>query len=334
MTSRGGVAAKQAALYGGIDLGGTKIQAVVAGARGRVAGDARVATPTNGLPGVVTAMAQALGQAAAAAGCSTAQLAGVGVGAPGPVDADAGLLLSAGNLPSWDGPFPLADALAERVGAPVRLGNDVQAAVEAENRMGAGRPHRSWLAVWWGTGVGGGLVLDGRSWVGRGAAGELGHVVVRAGGARCPCGRRGCLEAYAGRGPMEERARRAAARGEKTRLFRIMERQGRARLSSGVWAEALEAGDPLAVTLVERALGALGAAIGSVVNLLDLEAVVIGGGLGSRLGQPYAERVADAMLPHLIVPERPPAVQVSELGDRGAAIGASMLAQVFRGRTL
>lgn len=326
--------ARQAARFGGIDLGATKIQAVVAGARGSVAGEARARTPSEGLPEVVAVMAETLERAAGAAGCAPGELAGVGVGAPGPVDADAGLLLSAGNLPAWDGPFPLAAALAERIGVPVQLGNDAQAAVEAERRLGAGRPYRSWLAVWWGTGVGGGLVLDGRPWVGRGAAGELGHVVVRAGGARCPCGRRGCLEAYAGRGPMEERARRDAARGEKTQLFRIMERQGKARLSSGVWAEALDAGDPLAVKLVERALGALGAALGSVVNLLDLEAVVVGGGLGSRLGQAYAERIAAAMLPHLVVPERPPAVRVSELGDRGAAIGASMLAQVFRARTL
>ncbi|MCC6223643.1 MAG: ROK family protein [Thermoleophilia bacterium] len=326
--------ARQAARFGGIDLGATKIHALVAGADGSVTGEARAPTPAEGLPEVVAAMAAALERASAAAGCVPGELAGVGVGAPGPVDADSGRLLSAGNLPAWDGPFPLAAALAERVGVPVRLGNDVQAAVEAENRLGAGRPFRSWLAVWWGTGVGGGLVLDGRPWVGRGAAGELGHVVVRAGGARCPCGRRGCLEAYAGRGPMEQRARRAAARGDKTRLMRLMERQGKARLASGVWAEALEAGDSLAVKIVERAVAALGTGIASVVNLLDLEAVVIGGGLGSRLGQPYAERIAGAMLPHLVVPDRPPAVHVSELGDRGAAIGASLLAQVFRGGTL
>ena len=125
---------------------------------------------------------------------------------------------------------------------PVAIANDVQVATEAEATLGAGKDYSSLLGVFWGTGVGGGIVLDGKPWVGRGAAGEIGHVVVRRGGARCPCGRRGCMEAYAGRAAMEARARRLREQGERTVLFEIMEERGRDRLTSGVWARALDAG--------------------------------------------------------------------------------------------
>jgi glucokinase len=150
-------------------------------------------------------------------------------------------------------------------------------------------------------------------------------MVVKLGGARCPCGRRGCVEAYAGRGAMEASARKAASNGERTHLFEIMEHSDRTRLTSGVWARALAHGDPLAVRLVDRAVEALGAGIASALNVLDVEAVVIGGGLGTRLGTPYAQRIEQAMLPHLFVSERPPAVHLAGLGDLGGAIGASLL---------
>jgi glucokinase len=205
------------------------------------------------------------------------------------------------------------------------VGNDVRVAVEAERRLGAGRTYRSFLGAWWGTGIGGGVVLDGRLWLGRGSAGELGHMVVRLGGAGCPCGRRGCIEAYAGRAAMEARARRAVEKGAKTDLFELMKKRHRDRLTSGVWADALDRKDELAERLIDRAVAALGAGIASVINLLDLEGVVIGGGLGTRFGQPAAERIAEAMQPHLFVADRPPAVVTSELGDAGGALGAALL---------
>jgi glucokinase len=319
----------QASRRGGIDLGGTKIQAVVVNSRNAVVGQARCPTPTTGgPPDVVEAMAQTLEEAAAAAKCDASSLVGIGVGAPGPIDHDRGTLASAANLPGWDSPFPIVEVLSERLMAPVHLGNDVGVAVDAEFHLGAGKPYRSLLGVWWGTGVGGGIILDGRHWYGRGAAGELGHMVVRRGGRKAPNGLEGTIEAYAGRAAMEARARRLVANGAKTQLFEIMERKGRTRLASGVWAEALDRRDRVAVKLIQEAIAVLGAGAASVVNLLDLEAVVIGGGLGSRLGQPYADRIADAMRPHLLQPERPPAVLCASLGDLGGAIGASLLAQV------
>jgi glucokinase len=314
--------------YGGIDLGGTKIQAVVVDAGNEILGQARLATPTTGgPPDVVAAMAEALEQAAEAAGLVTGALAGVGVGAPGAADTETGVLAHAPNLPGWQGEYPLARALGARVGAPVVLGNDVGVAVGAEFELGAGKAYRSMVGVWWGTGVGGGIILEGSHWRGRGAAGEIGHMVVKLGGRTEPNGLEGTIEAYAGRAAMELRARRLAERGAKTKLFRIMEKKGRTRLASGVWAEALEQKDPVAVRLVDQAIAALGAGAASVVNLLDVEAVVVGGGLGTRLGQPYADRIADAMQPALFRRETPPAVVAAELGDLGGAIGGALLAR-------
>ena len=310
---------------GGIDLGGTKIQAVVVDSDHSVLGEARRETPASGGPEAVSAeMAAALGEAAEQAGTETDGLIGVGVGSPGTVDASAGTVAQASNLPDWEQPFPLAQALQEALGTQVRLGNDVQVAVDAEYALGAARGHSSLLGVFWGTGVGGGLVLDGKPWLGRGAGAEFGHMVVKRGGARCPCGRRGCVEAYAGRGAMEERARKLAAQGENTVLFEIMEERGRTRLRSGIWARALERQDKMATELVDRAVEALGAGIASAVNLLDIEAVVIGGGLGTRLGEPYVEKIRKAMMPHLFVDDRPPDVSLAALGDLGGAVGATL----------
>jgi glucokinase len=313
-------------LRGGIDLGGTKIEAVVVDGEEQVVGQAREQTPTEGGPSAVAAqMARVLQAAAQRAGVESAALAGVGVGSPGDVDESAGTVGNARNLPDWRAVFPLAAFLSERLGTRVLVGNDVQVATQAEFQLGAGKPYQSVLGVFWGTGVGGGLILNGQPWLGRGGAGEIGHMVVRNGGARCPCGRRGCMEAYAGRAAMEVRARREVDKGAKTDLFKLMKERGRTRLTSAVWAEALDRDDALALELIERAVKALGAGIASAVNLLDVEAVILGGGLGVRFGQPMAERISTEMHPHLFNDTRPPAVRVAGLGDQSGGIGAAML---------
>ena len=126
---------------------------------------------------------------------------------------------------------------------------------------------------------------------------------------------------------MEVRARKLVARGERTKLFDWMEKKGVDRLTSGVWAKALAKRDPLATQLVDRAVDALATALASSVNLLDVEAVVIGGGLGTRLGQAWADEIALRMRPHLFRPDAAPLVRVSALGDLAGAIGASLLVE-------
>jgi glucokinase len=310
--------------YGGIDLGGTKIQTVITGEDQAVLGAARRPTPTSGgPPDVAEAMEGALRDAAEAAHVEVEQLAGVGAGSPGTIED--GVVTSARNLPGWEGSFPLAKTLEEAFGCPVALGNDVQVATDAEFELGAGKPYDSLLGVFWGTGVGGGLVLDGKPWVGRGAAGEIGHIVVELDGAQCTCGRRGCMEAYAGRSAMEAHAAKQVEKGKETDLFKLMKERERTRLTSGIWARALEREDKLAEHMIERALRALGAGVASACNVLDVECVIVGGGLGVRLGDPYAKRIAEQMQPHLFADFRPPDVHVAALGDLGGAIGATLL---------
>jgi glucokinase len=320
------------ATYGGIDLGGTKIQAIVMhGEDHTVLGQARRLTPhEGGPPAVVEALVACMTEAAATAGVDVARLDGIGVGAPGEVDTAGGTLARATNLSEWEQPVPLVSLLSERLGASAMLGNDVSVAANAELLLGAGQGAASLLGVFWGTGVGGGVALDGRLWHGRGDAGEIGHMVVRQGGARCTCGRRGCMEAYAGRRAMEAKARRMVEKGHHTDLFKIMRERKRQTLSSGVWAHALQHEDKLAQRLIERAVQALGSGIASAVNLLDVELVLIGGGLGTRFGESMLERIGAAMKPHLFRDDHPPALRLAGLGDLGGAIGAALLCTTDR----
>src|SRR5919197_1359634 len=168
---------------GGIDLGGTKIQAAIVTPDGDVLGDARHATPTEGGPeDVADEMAAALREAASSAGVEPDSLAGVGVGSPGDSDERTGVVSEARNLPNWEGSFPLGDTLAKALGTQVRIANDVDVATNAEFKLGAGKPYDSILGVFWGTGVGGGVILDGKRWLGRGAAAEIGPMVVKLNG--------------------------------------------------------------------------------------------------------------------------------------------------------
>jgi glucokinase len=313
-------------LRGGIDLGGTKIQAVVIAGDEEVVGQSRHPTPTTGgSDDVVAALATALSEAADQAGVETKALTGIGVGSPGTIDDHAGTVANASNLPGMLEPHPVGPELTKRLGAPVHLGNDVSVATLAEFELGAGRPYKSILGVFWGTGVGGGLILDGKPWHGRGGAGEIGHMVVRRNGALCPCGREGCMEAYAGRKAIETRARELADEGHKTILFKVMKEKDKDRVTSGVIAEAIDQGDDMTIELVDRAIKALGAGVASAVNLLDVEAVVLGGGLGVRFGQDAADRITAAMHPHLFKDSDPVPLHVATLGDLGGAIGAARL---------
>jgi glucokinase len=315
------------ALRGGVDLGGTKIQALVVDEAHTVLGRSRLETPREGGPEAVTdAVAAALAEALAAAGAQAGELRGIGVGTPGSVDAAAGTVANARNLSDWIDPYPFAARLSGRLAdVPVALGNDVDVAIRGEHALGAGRGQDALLGVWWGTGVGGGLVLGGAMWAGRGFAGEFGHLVVRHGGALCGCGNRGCVEAYAGRKSMEAWVRRREARGERTDLFRLMEKHEKDRLTSGIWWRAVRDEDPLALRAVERALQALGAGIASAVNLLDLPLVIIGGGMGDRFFATHGAQIAQYTHDNLFRAGSPPEIVPGALGDDAGALGAALL---------
>lgn len=304
----------------GVDVGGTNIGAGLVDETHAVVADAKMETPRSGpaLVDAVVELVQGLGGDPVA----------VGLAIPGVVD-DRDVLVVP-NLSDWDDDFDIADRVEERLGLPVALGNDANVGVIGEWLAGAAVGHDDVLGVWMGTGIGGGLILDGRPYRGaRGGAGELGHVIVRQGGAVCGCGRRGCVEAYAGRASLARAVDTMVAAGRETRLFEIQAHEGKPRLTSRVWEAALADGDALATELFDTAVDALAAGIGSVVNMLDVELVVIGGGMAEKLGQDLADRIGDAAERWIL--HRSPELRfvVAELGDDSGIVGAASLGRAL-----
>lgn len=310
----------------GVDLGGTKIQTVVLRDK-QVVGSERVLTPASSADDVIAAIVSAATSAMTAAGAALDDVAGVGIGSPGHIDAAHGVVSLSPNVAGFNDPVELGPLVSKALGGvEVHIDNDVRVAMLGEHARGNAAPYSDVLGVFLGTGVGGGLILGGELREGRGAAGEIGHTMVKPDGRMCSDNKRGHLEAYAGRKQMEVHARSLVEKGHKTDLFKIMEKKGRVRLSSGVFAAALEKHDKMATSLIDDAVWALGIALASAQNLLDLEAIVIGGGLGDRLGAPFIARVADEIRPQLISPEKAPAILGTGLGDLSGAVGAAVLA--------
>jgi glucokinase len=304
----------------GVDLGGTKIAYAVVDEHHQVLARHRVVTP-EGPEAVLEAIVEGVR-------ALDARPTAVGVGAPGPVTG--GVLVTAPNLAGFTGPVSLAEPLARALGVPVAAENDATAGVIGEWVAGAGQGSAFLLGVWLGTGIGGGLVLDGRPFRGAlGGAGEFGHMCVRQGGALCGCGRRGCVEAYAGRASMEQAVAVAVSKGRTSLLTTIAAEKGKARLTSGVWARALEQRDTLAVEVFDEGIRALAAGIGAAVNLLDLDRVVVGGGVAEKMGQALVDRIATETLPYLMVPDAERSFLVAELGDDAGVIGAAALADAL-----
>ncbi|HVX19665.1 MAG TPA: ROK family protein [Acidimicrobiales bacterium] len=269
----------------GVDLGGTKLLAAVV-RDGKVGKTVKVPTPTAGPDAVVAAMAAAVKELGGADR--------VGIGAPGQIDHGSGVLVGAPNLEGFDHPVPIASLVSDALaGTEVRIDNDVNVAALGEFLHGAGRDAPDLLAVWCGTGVGGGIVLGGKVRRGNeGTAGELGHVTVDPNGRRCACGGVGHLEAYAGRAALEAEARRRHDAGEPTKLVELA---GSERMKSSVFRKALQAGDPMAEDLLDQAVTALGVAVSSATLLLDVGLVVLGGGLAGQLGDTFVGRVEQAI---------------------------------------
>ena len=311
-------------LVAGVDLGGTKIQTIVVHGD-EILGQARLPTPGNGAEPITAAVIETLHVALDAAGADGSSLRSVGIGAPG--RALDGVVSNSPNVVGMREPFPLGPRVSLALGgAPVHVDNDVTVATLGELERGAGRPFDSMLGVFVGTGVGGGLVFERRVWRGRGAAAEIGHVTVKPDGRRCGCGGLGHLESYAGRASMQAKAERLVAQGEHTVLFDLLARHGRDRMTSGIIERALKHGDAMTERLMDQAIWALGLALSSAQNLLDVDAIIVGGGLAERFGRAFVDRIADQMQPLLFSPDRPPSVLPAELGDLSGAMGAIVLA--------
>lgn len=312
-----------------VDLGGTWLRVARVDAGGGVHDRRRVATPAAEGPEAVVAAIVAL---AAPLADRVDRRAGACVAAPGPLDPASGRVHEVPNMPGWQG-FPLAERLAERLQLPVRVRNDANLAALGEARFGAGRGFDPLIYLTLSTGVGGGLILDGRMFEGAtGLAGELGHVAVQAEGPACKLGHVGCLEAFASGTAIAARAREALARGEASLLsagssvlLGAGSPVGRP-IDAEAVARAAEAGDVLARSLFETAGHALGRALGGFVNLFDPARIVIGGGLRAAwpLWAPAMERGMRGLV--MAADQRHFEIVPAALGDDAGLVGAGAFA--------
>ncbi len=306
---------------GGIDLGATKILSVVVSHSGDVlAEDIR---PTNGSEGpaaVIAHMIASLRQAMANG--SIDELVAVGVDAPGPVDYDRGVITEPPNLPGWHD-VPLAALLGKEFGVPCVLENDANASALAEHRWGAGRGSGHMLFLTLSSGIGGGIVIDGALYRGAsGAAGEVGHMTINTRGARCHCGRRGCLEMYASGLAIARRGRRLVARRPDSLLARMAREQP---LTAKLIQQAAEQGDDGARELIAAAGRDLGVGLGSLINVFNPEVIVLGGSL-TKIGEPYLGPARETAQRECFEQAwRDVRIVLGALGDRSAAMGAAAI---------
>lgn len=311
----------------GIDLGGTKVLAGVVDAESRLVGRAKRSTPAGqGEAEILNAVIECAMEAVMTAELQLEQLAGVGIGAPGTLDLDAGVIRLAPNLGVRD--FALAEHLGAALRLPVLLRNDVRAGGYGEFRLGAGRGHDDLLAVFVGTGIGGCLIRNGELFVGPTQnAGEIGHILAKVNGPKCGCGNRGCLEAMASRTAITRRVGKAIGRGEQTVLRGAISGKTR-RLKSGDLAAAFAQGDEVAVREVERAAKTLGLALGGLINLSPPGLILIGGGVTEALGDPYVERVRHWTQHQAMAdPDHRVEIRRTALGDDAGVQGAALFAR-------
>ncbi len=313
----------------GMDLGGTKILAAVVDGKGRIAAEAKLKTrPQEGPDAVIERMVDAARQAAQKAKIEWNEVLATAVGAPGPLEPETGIVHHTPNLPGWD-EIPLGPRLSDALGIAVFLENDVNLGTLGEYALGAGQGTRDMVGIFVGTGVGGGLILDGELHSGyRNAAAEIGHMIVLADGPVCGCGKRGCLESVASRTAISRDIQLGIAAGRQS-LIPELTKGNTKRLTSGVLAKALRKGDPLVTEIMARAQWYLGLLTASIVNFIDPEMVVFGGGVVEALGEQFMEPIRVTARQYFIQQAGAERVQIvpAKLGDDAGVLGAAVLAR-------
>ncbi len=319
---------KNHGLMVGVDLGGTSMTAVALDGRGRVLASRKRSTcPELGPDGVNRRIAATVRKLLKDLGKKSKRVQGIGIGAPGTVDPEKGVVLYAPNL-NWQN-HPLAESLSRLLRLPVTLDNDVNGGAVGEHALGSGQGAENLVAIFVGTGIGGGIILNHRLYHGScGGAGEVGHIKILADGPLCGCGCKGCAEGLASRTAMERDMRQAVDSGRPSRVPDIMARLGRERMTSRVIQEALREGDPLMREILQRAQHCLGLLVASLVNLLDPDCVVIGGGIADRLKDEFLEPIRATAGRHILRASHLEPVRIvpSRLGDHAGSVGAAVLA--------
>jgi glucokinase len=305
----------------GVDIGGTKVACVLADVEGNIL--ARQWQPTRvheGWQAVVQQLFQMTEQVME--GVSREQVRGIGISCGGPLDSQRGIVYSPPNLPGWDA-VPIKQLFEERFGLPTRLENDANATALAEHRFGAGRGTRNMVFMTWGTGIGGGLILDGRLYRGTNdLAGEIGHTTVLLDGPPCGCGKRGCLEAIASGPSIARRARELAAESQESLVWQRISPE---EVTAQHVVEAALEGDTFARFVLAEAGTYMGIGIANVAQVLNPERVVLGT-IAVKAGDLVLEPLRRALSVHAWGRVRE-VLQVvpAQLGDRAQDLAAVCL---------
>jgi glucokinase len=311
-----------------VDLGGTKILAGVFKPNYECAGLAKLSTKSQrGVEKVIERVARCVQDAVDEADLALKQVAGVGIGAPGAVDFEAGTVIFAPNMEGWK-EVPLKKELEKLLGVPVFVENDCNIAALGVHVSELKSRPRSMVGIFVGTGIGAGLILNGELYSGFcHTAGEIGHMVIEVGGPKCGCGNKGCFEALASRTAIFQRIKAGIKDGEKTLLSEMLG-EDLSDMRSGDLRKAIRRGDKFVDKIVEEASEYIGIAVANVANLLNPEVIVLGGGV--------IEALADEMMGVIVetannyaMPGVMKGVEIvaSKLGDHAGITGGAVLAR-------
>ncbi len=315
----------------GVDVGGTKVAAGLVSSAGEITHRIRVPMPAADAAAGLAAVTSAIDSVRAAAKPeSGALICGIGICAPGPLDPRTGIVINPPNLPGWRN-FPLVDLVSKAYRVPVRVDNDGNAAALAEALWGAGRGYRNVFCATIGTGIGTGIVFDGRIYHGRtGAAAEGGHVTIDYRGPRCRCGKLGCIEALASGPAIARRAFEKIAAGNSSAILK--DAGGHLdRITGEMVGRAYGAGDLLAKEILTETAMFLTVWLGNIVDLIEPDVMIVGGGAASML-QPFLGEIRDR-LPTWCVNshcQEIPLVTAYYGADAGLAGGAALCREISR----
>ena len=314
--------------YVGVDLGGTKILAAVFDEQGRLISREKKGTkPELGEAVVIQRVEECIHEALAAAALPHTAIAALGIGVPGLVDTKGEIVRVAPNL-GWHN-VPLARLLSNRLDIPVTVVNDVQAGTLGVGEYGAGRGLKSFVCMFLGTGLGGGIVIDGQLYRGStGMAGEVGHMaVIPVDGPKCGCGNRGCLEAVVSRSAIVRRIVREIKDGRKSVVKQLCDGD-LTRIRSRILSTAYRQGDGLVREVIHEVCEYTGIGAAILINALNPQAVILGGGVIEALGDRMLPRITKAAWAHVIAPSRERSrIKDPGLGDDAGILGAALAAR-------
>ena len=309
----------------GIDLGGTKIYSAVVDQKGTILATARKKTKAkNGFKATIQRMVDCANLAVENSEIGWENIIAIGVGSPGPLDLKNGKIIETPNLKWKDA--PLKEELEKALKKPVKIDNDGNVGILGEFAYGAGQGAQHMVGLFIGTGIGGGVIIDGNLLHGFNEnAGELGHMILDPEGPRCGCGNKGCVEAFASRLSIEREIRDAQSNGIKTGVFKDMKDHNK-HLRSRRLAEFYAQKDPAVTLAIDKSAKYVGIAVASLLNIFNPEVVVLGGGVVEALGDTYVKMVQETAAKNVFkIALRNVRITAATLKDDSAVLGAAVL---------